>query len=351
MSALDTLAPGFPHGTREGHAQGCKTSLCPGTEEFGFSCSQAAMWFAGDYSFRKRVLAGMSPADIFAETEAAKIADAAAAVVERAASKAAAIAAAKPVKQKRVPVVRSPKPEVVRIPVDKTPKHGTVAMYRAGCFTEVGCPSRPSCATVNLAHVLGEELHIDERVPAERARRRPRSSSGVRNPIHGTEYGRQMGCKTIEDCPNGVLGLETCVEYSRRYHREYAAARKAGEGPREHGTASGYAMGCKDRSKCKSALAGGISCADASLATERERRRRRGIPARELVDATPVRAHVIELHKTMSYKRIGELAGVRGQDVRRLAVGRDDKNRRGELAEHTDRAKAEKLLAVRSTQK
>jgi hypothetical protein len=48
----------------------------------------------------------------------------------------------------------------------------------------------------------------------------------------------------------------------------------------------------------------------------------------------------------MPYKRIGALAGIAPKDIRRFVTGRDDGPRKGELAQHTDRTKAERIMAV-----
>ncbi|PPG77470.1 hypothetical protein C5D98_14905 [Rathayibacter rathayi] len=96
--------------------------------------------------------------------------------------------------------------------------------------------------------------------------------------MHGTVYGFARGCKRPEDCPKTALGEKSCTEVRHAYYADYRAKRKAGQGPPiQHGTATGYQMGCTDRGSCPAAIGGGISCADASLAAERDRRRRAGV--------------------------------------------------------------------------
>lgn len=57
----------LPHGTREGFTAGCKGSHCPGVERVGMSCRQASIRYAGDWSYRRRIDAGMSAEAIAAE--------------------------------------------------------------------------------------------------------------------------------------------------------------------------------------------------------------------------------------------------------------------------------------------
>lgn len=109
-----------------------------------------------------------------------------------------------------------------------------------------------------------------------------------------------------------------------------------------HGTAHGYQLGCKGQEQCPA----DPWCSKVSLDAETRRRREQGIPERVLVSSAPVVAHIIELHKTMTYVQIGAACGLNARDIRRMVTGRDSDNRRGELPKHTDQEKVEKILAV-----
>jgi hypothetical protein len=70
-----------------------------------------------------------------------------------------------------------------------------------------------------------------------------------------------------------------------------------------------------------------------------------------LVDAEPVRAHILKLGEFgIGYKRVAELAGVGVTGVRSLIWGRQDPgDRYGEIPKRVAREKAEKILAVQAT--
>lgn len=124
---------------------------------------------------------------------------------------------------------------------------------------------------------------------------------------HGTNACWARGCRRPE-----------CVEAHREYHREYRN-RRAAEGAEEyHGTAYGYQLGCRGR-----ACAATPTCTEAMLEQERARRRAAGVPAKDLVDAAPVRAHVQDLHAAgMTYQQVAEAAGVPFTAVKSLMFSR-----------------------------
>lgn len=64
MSSADLLEDGFPHGTRQGYADGCRGGACPAGIEHGLSCRRANMLASGDYRYQKLVKAGAKPAEI-----------------------------------------------------------------------------------------------------------------------------------------------------------------------------------------------------------------------------------------------------------------------------------------------
>ncbi|WP_431796496.1 helix-turn-helix domain-containing protein [Microbacterium enclense] len=91
-------------------------------------------------------------------------------------------------------------------------------------------------------------------------------------------------------------------------------------------------------------------CGDAHAARERNRQRQKAYGRFDtgLVDAEPVRQHVLALAEYgIGYKRVAELAGVGVTGVRSLIWGRQDPGPRyGEIPKRVGREKAEKILAV-----
>lgn len=64
MSSADLFEDGFPHGTREGYANGCRSGACPAGIEHGLSCRRANMLASGDYRYQKLAKAGATPGEI-----------------------------------------------------------------------------------------------------------------------------------------------------------------------------------------------------------------------------------------------------------------------------------------------
>lgn len=134
MKALDLLADGFPHGTKEGYARGCRGGSCIGVMEVGISCSTAQTRYQGDYGFRKRVDAGWTPAEIVAadREDAAKAAEA------RAVAKKKPTRKPSPLRSAPVVDVVAPDTRAERAPAKEFP-HGTHAGYQRGCRDDA-CP-------------------------------------------------------------------------------------------------------------------------------------------------------------------------------------------------------------------
>lgn len=175
MSAADRLEDGFPHGTREGYDQGCRGSRCPATEDGWLSCAQARTRYQSDYAYRKRVDAGMTPAQLaeFDEREAA----------EQRAQLAAARA-------RRDGVASAPAPESVE-PREVVP---AVSAEEAAAIAS-----------------------------AER--------SGVAYERHGTPSGYSAGCRAKEACPGIQRVGKSCTDAVVEYQRELKARRRAAEAP------------------------------------------------------------------------------------------------------------------------
>lgn len=124
-----------------------------------------------------------------------------------------------------------------------------------------------------------------ERVRGERESRRSSDAEERRDrrrrgqQTHGTAGGYQQGCRVDEKCPQAALGLTTCHQAYRAYHRDYAARRKARAAAdpslvTNHGTESGYVQGCRDN--CPSSP----TCREAMNVADRARRRRQGVQPR-----------------------------------------------------------------------
>lgn len=62
-TAAERLEDGFPHGTPDGYAQGCK-GRCPAGIDHGLSCKRAKQLAAGDYQYQRLARSGATPAEI-----------------------------------------------------------------------------------------------------------------------------------------------------------------------------------------------------------------------------------------------------------------------------------------------
>jgi|GEM_PF-4431493 len=138
MSGADLFEDGFPHSTPEGYRMGCRGRACPGLAENGITCADATSRYHGDYGFRKKVDAGMSPAEIVAAEKAEvkavpKPKPAAKLVVEPLSDE--ALLAAEAVDVEEVP--ESPEVPGASVPYEK---HGTPKGYYSGCRLKGACP-------------------------------------------------------------------------------------------------------------------------------------------------------------------------------------------------------------------
>lgn len=391
-SALDIFAADFPHGTREGFARGCKSSQCPG-EELGLSCRAAAMRYAGDYSFRKRVDAGMSVVEILtleAEEEAARAQTVAAArraervagvvkpvpaavtkakrptamTPEQRAAKRVAVqeqrkagraeglarkrreqeAMTAQQREERVRVREAKAAERQAMMADRKAERAVVRAAQSAALREERAAM--SAAQREQARLAKAEARMlaNEVKQAQRAERVALAVPRASKPItHGTNAGYVRGCR-----------CEPCVMGHRTYHREYWARRRAEAQAKiadvYHGTAYGYQLGCRSRASCPC----DPSCADVSLGEERRRRREQGIPEQTpKVPARPVLDHIAALRAAgMPLLTIVSTSGVSRTFVSTLVYGRADYRngtkgpRHGEVPKTIDREKAEKLLAL-----
>lgn len=153
-------------------------------------------------------------------------------------------------------------------------------------------------------------------------------------------------------CEKVVVGRKLC-----RAH--YQAAWKAGEFvnaplpprvagrticPDEHKHAASSTCYIQHQCRC-------VPCkeAHAKMNARRNRQRAYGTFDRGVVDAEPVREHMMMLGEFgLGYKRVAVLAGLGITPVRNIIWGRQDSGPRyGEMQKHVKRATAEKILAVR----
>lgn len=71
MSTLDLLDDSFPHGTPAGHRQGCRTAACPAV----IPCRTVYTRYVGDFTFARRLDAGMSLTEILEQDATARNVD------------------------------------------------------------------------------------------------------------------------------------------------------------------------------------------------------------------------------------------------------------------------------------
>lgn len=168
-----------------------------------------------------------------------------------------------------------------------------------------------------------------------------------------TTPGIKLTC-TAEGCEKRSAARRLCAAH-------YQAAWKAGEldrheklpprprkrtrCPADHKHADASTCFIQHQCRC-------TPCVEAHNARERNRGKQKAYGRFDtgLVDAEPVRAHVLALSEFgIGYKRVAELAGVGTTGVRTLIWGRQDPGPRyGEIPKRIAREKAEKILAVKA---
>lgn len=212
-------------------------------------------------------------------------------------------------------ILRDTAPRTPRVPRVKVDHTEEITRLHADGLTD-----REIADTIGLAQTTVSRMRRELKLPALTTlpwRRDPSELAG-----HGTNASYARGCR-----------CDDCREANREYMRAYRERRRAA-GPGEyHGTAYGYQMGCRGTGCPKRP-----SCTHMMLEQDRARRRAAGIPAKELVDAEPARAHVRDLHAAgMTYQRVAEAAGVPFTSVKSLMFSRG-----------VDRPRVEQLLASRA---
>lgn len=156
--AVDLLEDGFPHGTVEGFAGGCRSAgACPAGHDHGLSCRRAQILSAGNYQYQQLVRAGEEPAIIaqmlrFAREEPAKP------------------SAQKPVEPKRSDVaVPSPPPA----PAPAAPKRKWAVRHAWVAFDPDGKMHGPFDGQPAAIEFVGKRLprSASETPPAKKTRR------------------------------------------------------------------------------------------------------------------------------------------------------------------------------------
>jgi hypothetical protein len=179
MSSADLFEDGFPHGTKEGYDKGCRGhGSCPGVLEFGRSCNQASMHYSGDYEYRKRVDAGLGPAEI--------------AELER-----AAVPAPKPSK-------RVSGSGTNQSPGFNERVHAEPTVTIASSETPLG----------DLADDLEVELAGEVL-----------GAGGIPSEKHGTTAGYYAGCRLRDECPAKATTGVSCANAVAAYQRDRKATR------------------------------------------------------------------------------------------------------------------------------
>lgn len=211
MSGLDLLEDGFPHGTLEGYERGCHGEICPSKGEHGWSCAGAVIRYRGDWVFRKRVDAGMGPAEIAVldreEAEAARLAEREALKAERAAARAVLAAASEVAKAKPSTPRREPQGRVRRRFTDAEVEQVRALNEAGRNDSEI---AREMGRAVNAVRGVRTRLQLPRR-----------TDRGNATPlVHGTRAGYQRGCRS--GCPENP----SCSEAERAYARERAAERR-----------------------------------------------------------------------------------------------------------------------------
>lgn len=257
------------HGTPEGYRQGCRgRGACDPAQPW--TCMDAWTRYRGDLTYRRRVDAGLSPAEIAAADAEDRKADL------RRQREAKLVSAAAPVK-----VARAPRePRVPRERKAATPKLRMAPKAKAAPKRE-RYEQRPA---TKRRHREVESRPVD---PVERARATAGLArrAGLHRPsygedAHGLPAGYARGCRAADEatCPSALRGGKSCMQAQREYQQAWREARRQRPIPRQHhGSPYGYMLGCKAGADCPA----DPSCSDARAAAERDRRRSKGVKPRK----------------------------------------------------------------------
>lgn len=232
------------HGTPAGYKAGCK-GIGGCDPDAPWTCAQAMQRYRGDWTFKRRVDAGMTPAEI-AELEAAERRE------QRMRTRAEATTAT---------------PVAIDASSPSPPRRAALAHQSTATSKVRAIPTPKRSAKAK---------------PAAKGTPKPRGAARADRPhgVHGTPSGYTRGCRLGDQCPAKLAGGTSCQEANRDYHREYRQRRRREVeqlGPaavRGHGTPYGYAQGC--RAGCPATP----TCSQAARAYEAAARRTRGTAPR-----------------------------------------------------------------------
>lgn len=177
MSAADRLEDGFPHGTREGYDQGCRGSHCPAVDDGFLSCAQARTRYQSDYAYRKRVDAGLAPAEL-AEVDEREAAEQRAKLAAARANRVASAPEPEPVEV----VAAEPVDEPVEVPAIADERHGTTSGYSAGCRLKERCPGVALVGKSCTQAVTEYQREVKRRRAAEKGATAPVEEPTVEKP-------------------------------------------------------------------------------------------------------------------------------------------------------------------------
>jgi len=356
VATADLLEDGFPHGTIEGYAGGCRGASCPAP----ISCRDFHRRYCGDFAFRRAVNAGFTAQDVLDRDRQRVVDTPAHASYRQARPKPRTRSLDAPPPDQEAPALIGPSSSGLDGPsaaslapgcIEGPDASGELAAFRVP--TELAV-SRPQSTRSRIDHQPElRRLHSQGKTDSEIAAAigLPRSRVGNirralnlpanRNPEtrnvnhqeHGTNATYTRGCR-----------CELCVQARRTYSRQYMAKRKAsGTIGDHHGTAYGYQLGCRDGATCPVQP----TCIEASRAEDERRRRSRGASMRPVrVDATPVRAHVLALLAAgMTIRAISNSARVSRSSVKNVIYGHAG-SRTGLYLKEIAEESATKLLAI-----
>jgi hypothetical protein len=201
MSSTDTMTAEFPHGTKDGFQQGCKTNpMCSNDGITAQTCKDAATHYRSDFRYKKLVDGGMPEhhawQQLFAE-------DSAPVVAPKPKPRARSKEFDEPIEE-----ITDAAPEVPK-PARKIAAHGTTSGYSAGCRDN--CPGDENGVTCRQAVAAYQREKKAERAEALRIVRRETNPEPIQETV------AQEAAAAVEseaaDAPQGqTLVLPTIVD-------------------------------------------------------------------------------------------------------------------------------------------
>jgi hypothetical protein len=219
MSSTDTMTSQFPHGTKAGFDQGCKTNpMCANDGITAQTCKEAATHYRSDFAYKKLVDGGMSEHDAFQQM----FAEDSAPVV------------AKPKPTARPKEFTEPIPDaenaapVAAKPTRKIAAHGTTSGYSAGCRDN--CPGDENGVTCRQAIAAYQREKKAERAESLRILRQETSPEPAQEPVAEED---PLDVKPAEAPEGQTIELPTVVDETNIFGDDFpetAAAAKTQAG-------------------------------------------------------------------------------------------------------------------------